>query len=288
MQKIKNIEVIINTAKINLQNKVKVKNLLNFLSRQKINLKLDENSNKSLNKNFNTDFKKADLILALGGDGTILRATKKALKDKLPVMGINIGGFGFLSECSPDDVQEILKKIISGNYFYKKSMLLSAQIIRQNKNIFKSYALNDVVIHVSKIARLGHFNVGVENINLCALPADGIIISTPAGSTAYSLSCGGPIVFPQHNLLILTPICAHTLFARSIIISKKEMFKISIAGKIDEAVVTLDGQEFFPFRWGDILVVKKSNKSIEFISTNKEDFYNKIKTKLRWGEQIIK
>lgn len=288
MQKIKNVEIIINTAKINPQNKIKVQRILNFLNQQKINLKLDENAKKFLSVNLSVNFKKADLILALGGDGTILRATKKAIKNNLAVMGINIGGFGFLSECSPEKAQEILKKIINGNYFYKKTMLLLAQVIRQNKNVFQSHALNDVVVNVSKVARLGHFNVGVENINLCTLPADGIIISTPAGSTAYSLSCGGPIVSPQHNLLILTPICAHTLFARSIIISDKEMFKISIAGKIEEAVVTLDGQEFFPFRWGDILMVKKSNKSVRFVSTIKEDFYNKVKTKLRWGEQIIK
>jgi len=222
-----------------------------------------------------------DMAITLGGDGTLLNVARRLAPYKVPILGINLGHLGFLTEIELADLYTDLEWLKRREYFLEKRMMLEASIIRQDEVIKKYLALNDVVVSKGPFARLIWIKVSSNDTYLDTYPADGIIISTPTGSTAYSLSAGGPIINPTMELLLLNPICPHSLRSRPIILSKDEIIKIEQNTlENSEAILTVDGQEGFQLMPGDEVIVKKAEFYTRLIKIKKRYFYDILRKKL--------
>lgn len=224
------------------------------------------------------------LLIVLGGDGSLLFAARKVGRYNIPILGVNLGGFGFLTEIDVHQAREALREYFKGNFSLEERMMLEIRVKRKKKEIKKFIALNDAVITKGAFARILQLKTFVNDEYIATYPADGLIIATPTGSTAYSLSAGGPLVNPQVNLLIMTPICPHTLYARSLVISKDEKLKVLVLGQPQEIMLTLDGQEGFNLKAEDEVVVQKARECVKLVKVKGKGFYEKLRTKLKWGE----
>jgi NAD+ kinase len=232
--------------------------------------------------------KNVNLIISLGGDGTLLRAARLAAAEDIPVFGVNLGGLGFLTQIGVDDLEKSLEKIYQGKYSLDERMMLSCVVKRREKEIKKFTALNDVVIGKGAFARIICLATYVNNDYVISYSADGLVVSTSTGSTAYSLSAGGPIVNPNINSIILTPICPHTLSARPLIIGENDQVKIKLELSEEEVMVTIDGQEGFTLEPNDEVIIKKSGHKAQLITFKEKSFYAVLREKLRWSGQINK
>ena len=222
-----------------------------------------------------------DMAITLGGDGTLLNVARKLAPFQVPILGINLGHLGYLTEIELTDLYTDLECLKRKEYFLEHRMMLEASIIRQKEMIKKYLALNDVVVSKGPFARLIWIKVSSNDNYLDTYPADGIIISTPTGSTAYSLSAGGPIINPSMELLLLNPICPHSLRSRPIILSKDEIIKIEPDPLEDsDAILTVDGQKGFQLLAGDEVIVKKSKFYTRLIKIKKRYFYDVLRKKL--------
>ena len=202
--------------------------------------------------------RKSELVVVLGGDGTMLRAARYVAGHKVPILGINMGSFGYLTEVNLNEIHSTLELIIQGKFVTEKRMMLDVGI-KHGKTITNvGNVLNDVVINRGNLSRMNELELEVNGKYLTTYKGDGLIISTPTGSTAYSLSAGGPIVFPGKDLIIINPICPHTLTNRPIIFSEDSNLKITLWSKDKGAMLTLDGQEAYKIISGDVVTVKKS------------------------------
>ncbi|MGE5329133.1 MAG: NAD(+)/NADH kinase [Deltaproteobacteria bacterium] len=223
----------------------------------------------------------SDIVISLGGDGTFLRIAKKASKYNKPILGINIGHLGFLTEADKQDIDMVSKLLVEGNYTIKERMLLEGRIVNESNNMETNIALNDVVISRGSISRMINISILLDGQKIDEFPADGLIISTPIGSTAYSLSAGGPIVEPDMKLILVTPICPHTLHARSLILSDERIVTVSVDDKNqNECILTLDGQKTFKLKGTDIIEIKKSQFSLKYIKLPEKNFFDTIRKKL--------
>ncbi|HZK41000.1 MAG TPA: NAD(+)/NADH kinase [Atribacterota bacterium] len=232
--------------------------------------------------------KEVDLIISLGGDGTLLRAARLAAAEDLPVFGVNLGGLGFLTQIGINDLEKSLEKLYQGRYFLDERMMLNCTVKRREEEIVKFTALNDVVIGKGAFARIICLATYVNNDYVITYSADGLVVSTPTGSTAYSLSAGGPILNPNINSIILTPICPHTLSARPLIISENDQVKIKLESSEEKVMVTIDGQEGFVLKPKDEVIIKKSDHKARLITFKEKSFYAILREKLRWSGQIDK
>ena len=222
-----------------------------------------------------------DVVISLGGDGTFLRVSKNASKYKKPVLGINIGHLGFLTEADKQDIELVSKLLAEGNYTIKERMLLETRIINESANSESNIALNDVVISRGSISRMINISILLDGQKIDEFPADGLIISTPIGSTAYSLSAGGPIVEPDMNLILATPICPHTLHARSLVLSDKRTVTVTVDDKNqNECILTIDGQKTIKLKGSDSIEVKKSQFSLNYIKLPNKNFFDTVRKKL--------
>ena len=222
--------------------------------------------------------KEVELVVVGGGDGTILKASHFAAPLGLPILGVNMGRFGFLAEFSIKQAAQAVEDFFQGKVSIEERMMLSAEI--KNK-VF--YALNDVVLSKGGISRILNVETKVGGELLAIYPADGIIVSTPTGSTAYSLSAGGPIIEPSLELIILTPICPHTLSARPLVLKPDEILEISIRPPHPGSVfLTVDGQEGIPVGKEEV-VVKRAPFHCKFVLSGNYSFYRKVRSLLRWG-----
>lgn len=233
-------------------------------------------------------FKSVDLIISLGGDGTLLRAAKIAATDGIPIFGVNLGGLGFLTQIGIDNLEIFLEKIYQGKCFLDERMMLDCIVKRKEKEIKKFTALNDIVIGKGAFARLISLATYINDDYVITYSADGLVISTSTGSTAYSLSAGGPIVNPNINSMILTPICPHTLSARPLIIGENDQVRITLELSEEEVMVTIDGQEGFTLEPKDEVIVKKSIYKTRLIAFKEKSFYAILREKLRWSGQVNK
>lgn len=227
----------------------------------------------------------ADLFISLGGDGTLLRTARIAGDSEKPVFGVNLGNFGFLVAVEPKDVYAGLEKILEGKFLYDRRMVLKAIVYRNGETVGFAYGLNDVVITkggFSRMVKLGIFVAG-EYVN--NYPADGIIISSPTGSTGYSLSAGGPIVSPKVDVIIITPICPHTLYTRPLIISPEDGIRIVLETMGQEVVLTIDGQVGFVLQEGDEVVVERAPYRTTLVRFPGRTFYDVVRDKLNKGER---
>ena len=227
---------------------------------------------------------KSDVIISIGGDGTFLRASKYSFLKEIPVMGINVGNLGFLTVAETSNMYEALDRLLKNKYEIEKRMLLEGRFFKNRKTIEKKevpyLALNEFAITRSMLGKIIRFEILVNKISIKKFAADGIIISTPTGSTAYSLSAGGPIVEPKSEVIIITPICPHTLLSRSIILSPDNELEIIISSRNETDSIGIDGKtEQVSIKPDHIFKVKKSKSKLKLITFNKDTFFKVFKEK---------
>jgi NAD+ kinase len=227
--------------------------------------------------------KKAQLLVVLGGDGTMLRTARHVARYKAPIVGINMGSFGYLTEVNLNEMHAALELILRGKFAVEKRMMLSVLIKKSDGLIKAGDVLNDVVINRGNLSRMTELETSVNGEYLTTYKADGLIVSTPTGSTAYSLSAGGPIVFPDQDLIIINPICPHTLTNRPIIFPPEAVLDITVWSKGKGATVTLDGQETYQIKSGDAVIIKKSRHVVKLILSPHRSYWEILRSKLSWS-----
>lgn len=228
---------------------------------------------------------KADLVIILGGDGTLLSVVKYLNRSEVPILAINLGRLGFLTSVARQELFSVLEGYYSGRYRVEERMLLETGVERDKKTLAQFHALNEVVIGRGVFARLLHFETYINRQYLTTYAADGLIISTPTGSTAYSLSAGGPVVHPTLEAILLTPICPHTLTNRPLVIPVTETVSVKVKEKEAELIITADGQVNFNPLPGDILHLRKADLRIKLVVFPERTFYQILRNKLKWGGQ---
>ncbi len=222
-------------------------------------------------------------IIVLGGDGTFLSAARFIEDRQIPLMGVKFGEVGFLAETTEDNLYESLDLLLKGKYFIDKRTRLDIKVIRNNEQIIDVDVLNDAVINKSALSRLASCAVSLDTNYLTTYRADGLILATPTGSTAYSLAAGGPVVDPDVPSIIITPICPFTLTNRPLIIPDSTKIEILLTGSPEDMILTLDGQEGFEMDPGDKILIKKSKNDIKMISFENQSYYKILKTRLKWS-----
>jgi NAD+ kinase len=224
----------------------------------------------------------SDLVVVLGGDGTFLSAARSVRSQGPPLVGINLGSLGFLTEISRRDVAEALAVLLAGKATEERRLMLDVRV-RSQGNIVASYrALNDVVLAKSTLARTVRLRVQVDEHAVSAYRSDGLIISTPTGSTAYSLSAGGPLVHPAMDAILITPICPHALTNRPLLIPARAHVTVSRSSGQDPIHLTVDGQTGGPFGQGDLLEVRRSRVALRLLNPFPRSYYDTLRTKLKW------
>ncbi len=223
--------------------------------------------------------KNADLIIAIGGDGTLLSAARKFGSDGIPILGINLGKLGFLTDVAPEQLTQSLSEIIFGDFTKEERFLLQATLNKRRK---AEFALNEVVIHSQKISRLMEYELYIDEKFVYRQRADGIIISTPTGSTAYSLSGNGPIIHPKVEAINLLPMFPHSLNSRPLIVDQSSLIEVKIVKK-ESASLSVDGQTNLLIKKGDEIRIVKANHSVTLIHPLDHNFYSACRTKLGWS-----
>jgi len=228
-----------------------------------------------------------DLAIAIGGDGTMLKAAHLACLYDIPLLGINRGRLGFLADIPADAMEEHLNPIFAGNFVEDERFLLHVEVLREGKSLLKSSAFNDVILHKWNIAKLVEFETYVDGSFVHRQRSDGLIISSPTGSTAYALSGGGPILHPSLNALALVPICPHSLTNRPIVIDGNSLVEIVVGTReIDHARLTCDGDIELELAPGDRVRVQKKDKKICLIHPEGHDHFSILRAKLQWGTEV--
>ena len=227
--------------------------------------------------------KTVDLMLVLGGDGTMI-ATARMLGDiEVPVMGVNYGGLGYLAEFPLEELFSALEAILAGDYKVQERLMLTVELRRGEELITKNRVLNDVVVNKSALARIIEIETYLNNQFLNRFRADGLIVSTPTGSTAYNLSAGGPIIFPSMNAIVITPICPFTLSNRPIVVPDDSVIEVRLMTENEEVALTLDGQVGFPLQAGDRALIRKSKATFNLVQPANRNYFDVLRDKLKWG-----
>ena len=265
--------------------KVTVKSLKSLLDKKKINYQIitfdevEEFYDEIHDKNFKNSF---DLLLSFGGDGTILKSARIARKLDIPILGVNAGTIGFLTSVNDfEDLEIAIDRIKKKDYLFEERSMIEAKVIRAKEEVFKAYAVNETTFMTSSLSKIGKYKmfIGEEKSLFTELNADGVIVATPTGSTAHSLSAGGPIVSPSVNCLIITPLYPHTLNQRSFVINDNKELRISVMS--NRQVVDIDGRVNFELEKEDEVVIKRLKKTIKYIVFKNNNFLNTIKDKIK-------
>lgn len=225
------------------------------------------------------------LMVVLGGDGTFLSAARLVGNTGIPILGVNLGGLGFLTDFTLRELYPALERVLAGDYETEARMVLTSTIMRAQRLLAEYSVLNDVVITKAAIARIIDIETSINDNHLTMFKADGLIISTPTGSTAYSMAAGGPIVSPALSAIIITPICPHTLTNRPILVPDSAEIKVIIRSKQEDVHLTFDGQVGHRLQAGDLVRIRKSAHSVQLIKSPFKDYFEVLRTKLRWGER---
>jgi NAD+ kinase len=225
-----------------------------------------------------------DALIVLGGDGTLLSMARAVGDLGVPLLGINLGGLGFLTATTLDELWPAMEALLTGAMAVEERMMLSARLVRGGQPVGEYVALNDVVITKSAMSRIIDLAVSVDGRHATAYRADGLIISTPTGSTAYNLSAGGPILFPTMDAVVLTPIAPHTLSNRPIVLPGAQRIDVTLRAE-QEVMLTMDGQVGVPLRERDTVEVGKARARIRLMRFDQKDFFSVLRTKLKWGER---
>jgi len=225
----------------------------------------------------------ADLIIVLGGDGTLLNVSRHGKRKEVPILGINLGGLGFLTETSVEELPATLARVLKGDFGVSKRIMLDVSVNREGDSIFSITLLNDAVITKDALARIIDIETHVNDEYLTTYKADGLIFSTPTGSTGYSLAAGGPLLYPSLSNIIVTPICPHMLTNRPIILPENVEVRARLKSKEEKVVLTIDGQVGFPLQYDDEVTIKKSSHTVNLIKSSSRGYFEILRTKLKWG-----
>ena len=262
--------------------------MINSLSNLDINLYIDKSSNNK-NENFTVldhkeYVKKVDIVVVFGGDGTLLNAARKYLNYDIPILGINMGNVGFLTDISTDNFEKTIKEVLDGNYKIEERNLVSAKF--GNNHL---YGLNEVVIHSGAYAQLMRYRLNVNDKVVYEQRSDGLIIATPTGSTAYALSAGGPIIHPSLDVWTILPMLPQSLSSRPFVISTDEKVEMDLfEGPNENAKICVDGQDDIDIPYGEKILISKMEKTLKLVHPNDNDFFEACREKLGWSLNISK
>ncbi len=225
-----------------------------------------------------------DVIVVIGGDGTLLHAARLVGSNSIPILGINLGGLGFLTEIGLSELYPALEMVVQGDFETEDRMMLNASVFRDRQKVYEQSVLNDVVFIRRALARIVDLETKVDGTYLNTFKGDGLIIATPTGSTAYNLSAGGPIIYPTLDTIVLTPICPFTLTNRPIILSRSVTIQVKLAHSAGDVNLTLDGQTGFRLKEGDVVEIKKAPACMRLIKSPYRSYFEILRMKLKWGE----
>ena len=262
--------------------------MINSLSNLDINLYIDKSSNNK-NENFTVlehkeYVKKVDIVVVFGGDGTLLNAARKYLNYDIPILGINMGNVGFLTDISTDNFEKTIREVLDGNYKIEERNLVSAKF--GNNHL---YGLNEVVIHSGAYAQLMRYRLNVNDRVVYEQRSDGLIIATPTGSTAYALSAGGPIIHPSLDVWTILPMLPQSLSSRPFVISTDEKVEMDLFdGPNENAKICVDGQDDIDIPYGEKILISKMDKTLKLVHPNDNDFFEACREKLGWSLNISK
>lgn len=265
-----------------------VREFLAWLRGKDVEVFVEKNIANSLNINgFNRSEipNLVDVVIVFGGDGTMLSVARLVCSKEVPIIGVNVGGLGFITEVQKSEMYEVMEQIFAGKWEIENRLMLNAQVHRQGGKVAEYTLLNDVVINKGALARIIDLETSINGAYVTNFMADGLIVSTPTGSTAYCLSAGGPILYPSLESIVLIPICPHTLTNRPIVLPDNVLIEITLKSHAEGVYLTLDGQEGFPLNQGDAVVIEKSLYKTRLVIPHERDFFQILRTKLKWGER---
>lgn len=263
--------------------------LLRWLEERKIHVTYDEETAGALSSS--TGFRtrqqvaaESQLLLVLGGDGTLLAAARVAAAKGIPILPINMGSLGFLTSFMLEELYPALEDIFAGRLTISERVMLHAELLRGGKTIDKQSVLNEVVINKGALARMIELELIIDNDFVCRYRADGLIIASPTGSTAYSLSAGGPIVHPAVESFVITPICPHTLSDRPVVVRDTSNIEVKLSTGTESVFLTLDGQKGIALQATDRVRISRAQELLKLIQTPNKSYFEILRNKLKWGE----
>ncbi len=228
---------------------------------------------------------RADLLLLLGGDGTLLAAARMIGDRSVPILPVNLGHLGFLTSVTPQEMHGLLEQVLAGQHRISERILLQAEISRGGKVIYSQRALNEAVLNKAALARIVDFDLEIDGSYVCSYKADGLIISTPTGSTGYSLSAGGPIIYPVLEAFVVTPICPHSLTNRALVIPDSAKMRITMGEGEQALYLTLDGQVGAELEHADCVAISKYPHKLKLVRPAKKSYFEILRKKLKWGQR---
>jgi NAD+ kinase len=226
---------------------------------------------------------RVDLMLVLGGDGTMIATGRMLGDNQAPVIGVNYGGLGYLAEFPIEEMFPALEAILAGEYKVQQRLMLSVELWRGDERVSQNRVLNDVVVNKSALARIIEIEAYLNQQFVNSFRADGLIVATPTGSTAYNLSAGGPIIYPSMNAMVITPICPFTLSNRPIVVPDDSVIEVRLNTENEEVALTLDGQVGFSLQARDRIVIRKSNTTFNLVQPPNRNYFEVLRNKLKWG-----
>jgi NAD+ kinase len=262
-----------------------VRQIVRLIEKRGLEVLLDPETSRSLKRQQRAVRAPADLYVVLGGDGTLLSVARSIAAHPRPILGVNLGGLGFLAEIGPEEAKEVLDEVLAGRFALEERMALEVTLVRGKRTVVRQRVLNDVVINKSAVARIIGMDLLLDGQFVTVYRADGLIVSTPTGSTAYSLSAGGPVIQPDMEAVLIAPICPHTLTMRPLVVPDLTRVEIALRTGGSEVYLTLDGQVGYPLRAHDRVRVKRSREPVLMVRTGRRNHYDVLCRKLGWGER---
>jgi len=266
--------------------------LVRWLSRRRIEPVLDRQTASILGRRGGTErdvlAATTDILVVVGGDGTLLSVARAAAGARTPILGVNFGRLGFLTEVPLDDMFPALQGILAGKYTLEERLRIRASVVRGGREIARHDLLNDIVINKSALARILNIDVMIDASHVTTYRADGLILSTPTGSTAYSLSAGGPIVNPEVGAFVLTPICPHTLSNRPLVLPDHVVVEMSLRNSHEDVYVTIDGQVGFPLVGDDRVRASRAPHPVRLIQSAGKDYFEVLRRRLKWRGRVVR
>jgi len=223
------------------------------------------------------------MIILLGGDGTLLAAARMMGDSTVPILPVNLGGLGFLTSVTLEELYSVLEEVLAGNHRISERVLLEAEVLRGGQVIEKQRALNDAVLNKAALARIIDLELLIDGGYVCSYKADGLIVSTPTGSTAYSLAAGGPIVYPVLDAFVITPICPHSLTNRPLVVPDTMRIEIDFHCGDESVFLTIDGQVGIELKEGDRVAIRKAPTKLRVVRPVKKTYFQILRNKLKWG-----
>jgi NAD+ kinase len=261
-----------------------------FLTERDVDVRVDEQSAPLLGRDdISVDeagLVAADLIVTLGGDGTIIGASRIAAKTGTPILGVHMGRFGFIAESHPNDVLQQLDLMIDHGFSVEERMMVEGEVVRDGKSVHIADGLNEIVLSKGSMARMLQLETAFGGDKIATYLADGLVVATPTGSTAYALSAGGPLVHPAQQALLVVPICPHTLNARPLILPADEVVTVTIGSASGESLFIADSADVFTLAPGDEVIIRRSKDVTRLVTFGKSSFYRKIRNRLLWLERL--